>query len=178
MADPVVITLEEARRRLGENVVVALEPGAQWVFDPGTGRSGRLDGRFFDIRSFNRGNYWQLGVCEEPGVTVPEGEPRIVGNLKISRNANGLIKSRMNRALDGSEFREAVISSLSNPELVRYEEAAVLTALILANPQRIDGYIRVFLVDEEFSDTEGVLPSELRTTTDGRTLSALAALGL
>ena len=178
MADPVVITLEEALRRLGENTVVALTPDQQWVFDPATGRSGRPDGKFFDVRPYDRGGYWQIGVCEEPNLEVPEGELRIVGNLKIAINPHGFIKSRTNRGLDGREFHEAVLSSLSNPELVEFDLSAVKTAIVQANPQRIDGYIRLFLVEEDFDDTQGVLAAQLRDTTDGRTLAAIAALGL
>lgn len=57
------ITLEEAQRRLGEDVVICLEPqdileaktrskeeDQLWVFNPGTGRIVRGDCKFFDVR--------------------------------------------------------------------------------------------------------------------------------
>jgi len=170
-----VISLEEAQRLLGNNVVVALDPKADWVFNPGTGASERLDGKFFKVIAYDRGNFHQLGIYEEPRIEAGS-EPRVVGNVKISRNARGFIRSRINRGLDGDEFREATLSSLSNPEAVEFDEQAVRSALIQTNPQRIGGYVRVFLVEEEFDDSEGVTVDELRRTTDGRTLAALAAL--
>ena len=175
-----VISLEEATRRLGENVLVALEPGEQWVFDPATGRSRRADGRFFDIRPFDRGTFWQLGIYEEPTIPDPEADqPRIIGNVKLSVNPRGFVKSRLNRDLDGEEFREAILSSLSNPEVVSFDEAAVISGFIKVNPQRIGGgYIRVFRVEEEFPDSDGVTAEELVMTHDGRTLSAMRKLGL
>lgn len=160
--------------------LIALEPGEQWVFDPATGQTRRVDGRFFDVRPINRGSFWQVGIFEEPNLqNPPAGQSRIIGNVKISRNPRGRIKSRMSTDLDGEEFMEATLSSLSNPEVVAFEEAAVTSGLIKANPQRIGGgYIRVFLVEEEFDDSEGVTADELARTHDGRTLSAMRKLGI
>ncbi len=45
-----VINQEEARRRLGEDVVIGLEPKNEWVFDIEKGAIRRLDGRFHDGR--------------------------------------------------------------------------------------------------------------------------------
>ncbi len=176
--DPTVITLEEAIVRLGDNVVIALEAGGQWVFDPANRRIKRLDGRFFEIKMFDRGTFEQPGIYEEPALPHSQGEPRIIGNIKLSMNPRGFIRSSVARGLDGQEFTQALLSSLSNPQVVEYDERAVKSALISTNPQRIGGgFARVFLVREEFPDEEGASVEELKRTTDGRTLAALAALG-
>lgn len=185
-----IITLEEARRRLGENVVVCLEPdevrgakigggksGELWCFDPATGRSGRGDGKFHDARYVDRGGWGQIALYEEPNVPVPEdGSPRVVGHVVIEQSPGGLVRVRKAKGLNG-EILELKPSSISKGELA--EKGMKPVGYIESNPQRIEGMIAVYVVVAYFPNAEGMMPGEFRKqSTDGRSLSALAKAGL
>jgi hypothetical protein len=65
---PRVISLEELLALIGSDTVVARDRGGSWVFDPQLRRVKCLDGKFFDVRMFDRGAFEQPGVYEEPGM--------------------------------------------------------------------------------------------------------------
>ncbi|WCB91534.1 hypothetical protein DSM104299_00205 [Baekduia alba] len=178
--DPRTISVQDLVAAIGDDTVVALGHG--WVFDPASRCIRRTDGRFFDVRMFDRGAFEQPGIYEEPGAADPEpGQPRIVGHVTITQNPRGLVHvtAKRGRGLDGNEFTQATMSSLSNPQPVTPASCVQRTALVQFNPQRIGGgYVRVSLVNEDFPDEQGRTVQELKTTTDGRTLAALAALDL
>lgn len=188
-----IITLEEARRRLGENVVVCLEPddvrGAKigggkndelWCFDPATGRSGRGDGKFCDARYVDRGGWGQIALYEEPNVPAPEdGSPRVVGHVVIEVNnfAAPRVHVRHAKGLNG-EILELKPSSISKGELAEKGTKPVGT-FVESNPQRIVGVMEVYVAVVDFPDAEGMIPDDFRKqSTEGRSLSALAKAGL
>ncbi len=185
-----IIVLEEARRRLGEDVVVCLEldpiltkkvedgkEAELWCFDPATGRSGRGDGKFFDGRYVDRGGWGQLVLYEEPNLSQPEdGSSRVVGHVIVEWNhQHGQIKVRVRKAkgLNG-EMLELKPSSISKGELA--EKGLEPVGYIESNPQRIVGMIAVYSVEvNAIPEAELMTPAEFRKqSTDGRSLAALA----
>ncbi|MFA5128373.1 MAG: hypothetical protein WC445_00195 [Patescibacteria group bacterium] len=191
------ITLAEARKRLGENVVVCLEPDAVrekkvtenkaaelWIFDPATGWSCRGDGKFHDARYVDRGGWGQIALYEEPNVPQPEdGSPRVVGHVVIEMNRYGAprVRVRRTKGLNG-EVLELKPSSISKGELADKGKLVGTfydSNFVESNPQRIMGMIAIYLVNADFPDEEGMTPDEFRRqSTDGRSLSALAKAGL
>lgn len=192
-----IITLAEAVRRLGSDVTICLEPNnilqaktkkddegndkssELWVFDPATGRSGRGDGKFFDCRYFDRGGWGQLGIYEEPGIELAE-DTRVVGHVVVQtmiRDGQRLIRVRKAKGLRREIF-EFKPSSYSKNELCSKENCRP-SSVSEANPQRIDGDMLHFLLEEEFPVEEGMSVAEfVAKTTDGRSLNALAKVGL
>lgn len=190
------ITLEAARRVIlealkldrGEQIRIVLEPDSSsfekvqenreselWSLDLQTGRSGREDGKFFDIRPMDRGGYTQLALYQEPN--VPESASgRIVGQNIIEVNRRGLIRVRETNGLNGRVI-EANPSSISKGILA--EPGHPSSGLFEADPQRIIGFIEVVMLRTEFPDEEGMTPEQIRReSTDGRLLASLAKLGL
>ncbi|MBI4133257.1 hypothetical protein HY478_01450 [Candidatus Uhrbacteria bacterium] len=195
--------MEEVRAQLGDDVVICLEPEAVrlektdpaakeaaakagkgdpeqelWVFDPKTGRSGRGDQKFFDVRVVDRGGWNQLVVFEEPGLAdPPEGERRVIGHVIVDVNPRGMVRHRTAKGLNGGML-ELKPSSVSKGDLAGGEETPV--GYFEANPQRIGGgYIAVYRHEVDFPDEEGMTPVDFRAqSTDGRSLSALAKCGL
>ncbi len=91
-------------------------------------------------------------------------------------NPRGLVRVRSNKGLNGPII-ELKPSSLSKGELEA--EGRTPDALLEANPQRLTGFIAVFLNRIEFDDTEGMTPGEfVSKSTDGRSIAALAKLEL
>lgn len=179
---PKVISIEEAKELLGDNVVIALEPSGNWVFDPNLNRIRRLDNRFYDIRMMDAGGYEVPAIYEEPAIQAPtNGGHRVIANIQISVNPRGRVKVQEARGdLDGDVTTQVLMSSLSNPEMVADASAqAEKIRDIKSNRNRISGHMRAFLVHTEFPDEEGMTPEELaEKTDDGRTLAALKAFGL
>jgi hypothetical protein len=152
-----------------------------WVLDPERRCIRRLDGRFFEVRWFDRGAFGQPGIYEEPAGPDPHpGNPRIVGHVIITINPNEFVHVTKARGLDGNEFVQATMTSLSNPKAVTPPSGSEWTGLVQFNPQRIGGgFVSVYLVREEFPDEQGMTVEALKEqTTDGRTLAALAKIGL
>jgi hypothetical protein len=172
------ILSEDLHELIGEGAVVALD--RDWVFNPAERCIRRRDGRFFEVRMFDRGSFEQPGIYEEPQVPDPDsGDPRIVGHVVITINSGGLVHVTKARGLDGTEFVQATMSSLSNPKAVTPPGGAIRTGLVQFNPQRIAGLVLVHLVREDFPDEQGMTVEALKEqTTDGRTLAALAKIGL
>ncbi|MBI5071339.1 hypothetical protein HZB93_00350 [Candidatus Falkowbacteria bacterium] len=176
---PEIITLEEAQRRLGENVVVCLEPddvrGAKigggkaaelWCFDPATGRSGRGDGKFHDARYVDRGGWGQIALYEEPNVPPPEdGSPRVVGHVVIEMNRYGAprVRVRRTKGLNG-EVLELRPSSISKGELA--DKGKLVgnfydSNFFESNPQRIAGVIAVYLRERRLPGCGGHDPGRV-----------------
>ncbi len=173
-----IISQEEARRRLGEDVVIGLEPKNEWVFDIEKGAIRRTDGRFHDGRVVQHpGGWYVLAIHEEPNTPEPsDGSHRIVGHTIVDLNPRGLVRVRTNKGLNGT-IQELKPSSLSKGELE--SEGRAPDAVLEANPQRLTGFIAVYLNRVEFDDTEGMTPGEfVSKSTDGRSISALAKLKL
>lgn len=186
-----IISLAEAIARLGDDVVICLEPNSTltakvdggktdelWVFDPTTGRMGRGDGRFFAVDGYvDRGGWGHPGVIEEPGLPFPEDGPRIIGHVIVEVNGSGLVRARDGKGLNGP-ILELAPSSISKGDLAGDEETPI--GFVEANPQRIGGgLIAVYLHHSDFADADGITPDNFRKrSTDGRSLSALAKCGL
>jgi len=197
-----IISLKEAQKRLDRGkgpVMICLEPdeilekkttpdetekdksAELWVFNSATGESGRIDDRFFKICYVDRGGWGQLGVYEEPHVLVDEyyGFPlyRIVGHVIIDVAPDGRVQSRKAKGLEG-EILELKPSSVSKGELV--EKEMTPAGYFLANPQRIMGYIAVYLNPVPAAEGEGwMLPRDfVAASTDGRSITALTKAGL
>jgi hypothetical protein len=185
---PTLISPEEARQRLGEDVVIVLEPpeviaakeatgkvADLWIFDPQTGRIQRGDRKFYALGVVHHPGGWNLGaVIEEPGVPEPEIGSRIVGHVIVEVNPHGYVHVRHANGLNG-EILELKPSSLSKGELDASGRQP--DAIIEANPQRILGSIAVYRHDVEFPDKEGMLPAEfIAESTDGRSIAAVAKL--
>ena len=189
-----IITLEEARRRLGEGVVICLEPDAilerkvaedkaaeLWCFDPVTGRSGRGDGKFHDARYVERGGWGQIALYEEPNVPQPADPtmPRVVGHVVIETTRKYgalLVRVRKATGLNGGML-ELKPSSISKGELA--EKGLKPVGDIESNPQRIVGMIAVYVMETDFPEEEGRTVIQFgRHSTDGRSLAALAKAGL
>jgi hypothetical protein len=148
-----IISLEEAGRTLGENVIISLEPKndkPQWHFDPKDGVIRRLDGKFCEGRVVDRGPFSQLAIIEEPN--KPEGT-NLIGQVVVEfDHENGLVKTRRNKGLNG-EVLELKPSSLSKGEIT---EKGKKCGLFEANPQRIGGgYVEVVLIETELPIEEG-----------------------
>jgi hypothetical protein len=169
------LSLSNLQELLGDDVVVALEPSGQWVFDPKTGESGRADGKFFAVRPVDRGGYYQLALVEEPSVHKPKDDsPRVVGQVVVEVNSNWRVRVRTAKGLNGPVV-ELAPSSMSKGELRDGRFGPVFEA----NPQRIDGFIEPVLVEVDFPNEEGMSPWEfVEKSTDGRSITALAKLDL
>ncbi|MFH2136362.1 MAG: hypothetical protein ABII19_01860 [Patescibacteria group bacterium] len=183
------ITREEAQRRLG-GASIYLEPEAivkkkltegkgteLWIYFPDLGRIARGDGKFFDILTVDRGGWFQPVIHEERHVPTPEdGSPRVVGHVIVETNGRGFVRVRRAKGLNG-EILELKPSSLSKGELA--EKGLLPHGYFESNPQRIEGMIAAYLALVDFPDEEGMTPSEFRRqSTDGRSLAALAKVGL
>ncbi len=182
------ISLAEAQQRLGEDVIIDLEPpevvaakvaaGKEielWGFDLGAGRIQRGDRKFHALEVVRHPGGWYIGaVTEEPNIAPPEEGPRIVGHVIVEVNPRGLVRVRRAKGLNG-EVLELRPSSISKGELDASGQEP--TAVIEANPQRIGGSIAVYRHDIEFPDEEGMLPGGfIAASTDGRSISAVAKL--
>lgn len=192
------ITLADANEVLraafgGNDVKIVLEPDEAriarrnadqehvlWCFDPATGQIERGDNRFFDMRvDLHPQGYNNAMIFEEPGIPQPaDGSPRIVGQIVVTVNAHGRVKTRVGLGLDG-EILELQPSSLSKAELADPAKIVRTGRLLLSNPQRISGFMQPVLVAEEFPNEQGMTPEEFRQrSSDCRSLGALDALGL
>jgi len=192
------ISLEEARKRLGDDVVICLEPEGVpdiedegrperksladklpglWVFDPRTGRIQRGDGKFHAAGVVKHPGGWNLAaVIEEPSVEPPEEGPHVVGHVIVEVNPRGFVRRRLGKGLSGA-IHELMPSSISKGEGAGEEEEPV--GYFEANCQRICGSIAVYLREVDFPDDEGMTPERFRKCSeDGRSLSALAVAGL
>lgn len=157
-----------------------------WQFDPDDPRGpslGRKDGKYFlvrmqEMRDRNGRPYSQPVLVQEPQIAVQPGAPRVVGQILVARNRNGRLRAAWDRGLDGTEFHHLPMSSISNPDRVGTPARSRRTRYVCLDPKRIDGYVRVDLVEEDFPDAEGVTLADLAETSDGRTLAALAAVCL
>lgn len=189
-----VISLEEARKRLGADVVICLEPESiflaktkkaedgtdksaeLWVFNPATGWSGRGDGKFFDCRYRDRGGWGQMVVHQEPGITPDSDGERIVAHVTIEKMGD-LIRVRKNKDVDGRTILELKPSSYSKNELC--DSGCKPMGTSSADPQRISGDILHFVKETEFPPEEGMTVAEfVAKSTDGRAFNALAKAGL
>lgn len=149
-----------------------------WVYDPQISVIRRGDNKFHHAGVVRHpGGWYTCAIIEEPNINAPEdGGPRIVGHVIVDVNPRGFIRSRTNKGLNG-DILELKPSSVSKGELD--QSGRKPDALFEANPQRIDGTIAVFRNDIEFPDEEGIRPSEfVACSTDGRSITALAKLGL
>jgi hypothetical protein len=101
-----------------------------------------------------------------------------VGNVIIPINLNEHVHVTKARGLDQNEFVQATMTSFSNPKAVTPPNGSERTGLVLFNPRRIGGgFVRVYLVREEFPDDQGMTVDALnQQTTDGRTLAASAKI--
>ena len=181
------ITLAEAQKRLGTDVFIMLESegscekktaaGKQdeiWGFSLLFGRLRRPDGKFHEAGVFlHPAGYEVLAINEEP--TAPPGVP--IGHIIVDVNEHGFVRTRTNKGLSG-EILELKPSSLSKGDLAA--SGRVPDGLPQqANPQRIIGAMGAYLNVCDFPDTEGMSPEQFRVTSaDGRSHSALAAVGL
>ncbi len=192
------VTLAEANEVLraafgGNDVKIVLEPDeariarrnadqehALWCFDPATGQIERGDKRFFAMGVvLHPQGYYAAAIREEPSVPHPaDGSPWIVGQIVVTVNAHGLVKTKVGLGLDG-EILELGPSSLSKAELADPAKIVRTGRLLLSNPQRISGFMQPVLVAEEFPNEQGMTPAEFRQrSTDCRSIAALAALDL
>lgn len=186
--EPEIISLEEAVKRLGKNVVVCLEPKEKmrekllarkgqelWIFDPKTGIEGRSDKKFFEIRLEDRGGYNQLVLHEEPLVIKVPGEMRIIGQVIIEM-IDGQIIARTTKGINGNIW-ELKPSSVSKGELIKNGVQPI--GYIETNPQRTDGTVEVYIVN--LKEQPQLKPNETMMTpvefskrsTDARSLAAL-----
>lgn len=180
------ITLEDARQKLGEDTFIVLEPAEAveakraadketelWGFDLATGQIRRGDGKFHAAGVVRHPGGWNLcAIIEEPD--NPDAE--VIGHVIVDVNPRGLVRVRTNKGLSG-EILELKPSSLSKGELDASGRDP--DGLFEANPQRLKGKIGVFRNNVDFPDEEGLAPAEFaKRSTDGRSLSALAVLGL
>jgi hypothetical protein len=90
------------------------------------------------------------GSCSPAStVTVGDSEPLLMETCEYADG--GLVHVATGRGLDGNEFTQATMSSLSNPQPVEPASHTQRTALVQFNPQRIGGgFVRVTLVHEDF----------------------------
>ena len=151
-----------------------------WCFDAGKGGVIRRgDGKFHEIGVLHHPGGWGVaGVNEEPNITEldPEGR-RIVGHVIVEKNAAGEVRVRKNKGLSG-EILELQPSSITKGELADAGEVPV--GYMEANPQRIKGFIAVYVRTMEFAEGTTVMsPAEFAAqSTDGRSITALAKAGL
>jgi hypothetical protein len=187
-----IISLAEACKRLGEDVVICLEPEEfmasklaknkeleLWVLDPITGISARGDKRFFDVRFLDRGGWGQLCIHQEPGIEAVEGT-RVVGHVVVQtmvHEGKRLIRVRPNDGLS-RKILELRPSSYSKNDLCG-KLGCQPHGISEADPQRLTGDILHFVLEEDFPPEEGMTITEfVAKTTDGRALNALAKVGL
>lgn len=170
------IQLAEALERLGGDVVVEL--GGPWGFDPVTGWAGREDGKFHraEVVRHPKG-YPVLVLREEPNTPeADDGRPRVVGHVIVEVNQSGLVRTRAEESPNGL-ILELKPSSISKGELE--QSGREPDALYLANAQRLLGFIAAYKVEVSFPDSDGLTPQEfVANSTDGRSITALAKLGL
>ncbi len=187
-----IISLAEARTRLGDGVAICLEPQAVidtktaagkqaelWVFDPVTGRSRRGDNRFFTVEMVDRGGWHQPALREEPGLApVADGTPPVIGYVFVDVNPRGYLRTKTEKGLSGPVL-QLPLGSVSNQKTPQPAPDDGLRGYVEANPQRLmGGRIAVYFRRSEFPDDEGMLPGEFKAlSTDGRSLAALAKCG-
>lgn len=181
------ITLAEARKRLGDNVVVVLEPDESfqakmaggthqmlWRFDPSTGRIDRGDQRYFAMGvERHPGGSWQTGMLiEEPGQPGLE----YVGHIIVDVNENGLVRFGNEEGFNGPVLKLGS-SSVSKGDLD--DSGREPDAVLELNAQRLLGLVAVYLNKVSFPDKEGMTPRGfVAASRDSRAISALAVLDL
>lgn len=149
-----------------------------WVYDPQLSVIRRGDNRFhFAGVVRHPGGWFTCAIVEEPNINAPEdGGPRIVGHVIVDVNPRGFIRARTAKGLNG-DILELKPSSVSKGELD--QSGRKPDATFEANPQRIMGTIAVYRNNVEFPDEEGMRPLDfVAQSTDGRSITALAKLGL
>jgi hypothetical protein len=152
------ITLEEARRLLGQDTFIVLESdeamarrtadGTQeqlWGFHLGTARLQRGDGKFHaaDIGPHPKG-YYLLRLIEEPNITPPEDGSHIIGHVIVEVNPDGYVRVRMMIGLNG-ETIELNPSSVTKDELDQSGRSP--DGIFDTNLQRIVGSVAVYRHD-------------------------------
>ncbi|MDO8617732.1 MAG: hypothetical protein Q7N87_02490 [Candidatus Uhrbacteria bacterium] len=189
-----IISLEEARRRLGEGVLICLEPEATlvakreagkesdlWAFDSATGVSRRGDQRFFEVRMVDRGGYNQLAIYQEPGIPEStDGSPRVIGYVFIELNTFGRLYVDRVQGLAGTVL-QLFLGSRSNPKTQQPKEGETPIGHFYADPQRLTGVVAVYRRSTNWPepDVETMSVAEFRAQSrDGRSLAALAIAGL
>lgn len=184
-----IISLDAAREALeaqfGNDVVIAThpvnpaKPETTWVFTLNDGSTLRVDGMYYKVVLTNELGYPAIKLDEEPNTPQPaDGSPRIVGQIVVEINSNGLIRTRKTNGFDGTTI-EVFNTSLSKGELANDATIEHYGDVFYTNPKRLSGAVQPVLVQVEFPDSEGMTPAEFaQISTDGRSLSALVKLGL
>jgi len=186
------VHVDVVRQELGADTFVVLEPadvwqkklaeGKQdqvWGFDLTTGNIRRGDGELHEAGMFQHpAGHWMAAVNEQPKVVeLDEEHRRIVGHVIIEKNAIGQVRIRQNQGLNGP-ILELQPSSITKGELADAKEKPV--GYMEANPQRIRGFIAVYVRTMEFAEGTIVMtPAEfVAQSTDGRSITALVKAGL